>query len=151
MVVSTLEIHSSPADHDNGYLGTYSGSYSDYRILTRLHRGMQGAGHNFGIVTSFELKIYPKKLDTWHYHNYIFTQDKLEPFFDALNTFHNNGSTPVLMALNMGGFAMDPSISETEVCVSFHSRRLIVSSYVPCIDWLPVGHHYLVFWLLRTG
>jgi hypothetical protein len=78
---------------------------------------MQGAGHQFGIVTSFELKIHPKKLDTWHYHNYVFTQDKLEPFFKALNTFHNNGSTPVLMALNMGGFAMIPEISETEVCI----------------------------------
>jgi hypothetical protein len=95
-----------------------------------LYRGMQGAGHNFGIVTSFELKIYPKKLDTWHYHNYIFTQEKLEPFFEALNTFHNNGSTPVLMALNMGGFAMDPSISEKEVCVPFHSPRLLVFSYM---------------------
>ncbi|KAI1398668.1 hypothetical protein F4819DRAFT_502163 [Hypoxylon fuscum] len=81
--------------------------------------GMQGAGHNYGIVTSFELKIYPKKLDTWHYHNYIFTQDKLEPFFEALNTFHNNGSTPVLMALNMGGFAMDPSICETEAIITW--------------------------------
>ncbi|ORY71425.1 uncharacterized protein BCR38DRAFT_479917 [Pseudomassariella vexata] len=81
--------------------------------------GMQGAGHNFGIVTSFELKIYPKNLDTWHYHNYIFTQDKLEPFFDALNTLHNNGSTPVLMALEMGGFAMDPTISETEAILTW--------------------------------
>ena len=24
--------------------------------------GMQGAGHNFGIVTSFEMKIYPRKV-----------------------------------------------------------------------------------------
>lgn len=76
---------------------------------------MQGAGHNFGIISSFELKIYPKDLDTWHYHNYIFTQDKLEPFFEALNVFHNNGSTPVHMGLNMGGLAMDDSISATEV------------------------------------
>lgn len=78
-------------------------------------RGMQGAGHNFGIVTSFELKIYPKNLDTWHYHNYIFTQDKLEAFFEALNTFHDNGNTPVLMGLNMGGFILNTSISSTEV------------------------------------
>lgn len=76
---------------------------------------MQGAGHNFGIVTSFQLKIYPKDLDTWHYHNYVFREDKLEPFFEALNNLHNNGSTPVLMALEMGGFAMNNSISETEV------------------------------------
>jgi hypothetical protein len=92
-------------------------------------RGMQGAGHNFGIVTSFELKIHPKNLETWHYHNYVFTQDKLEPFFKALNTFHNNGSTPVLMALNMGGFAMDPSISETEVRFRLPYAQMCASSY----------------------
>lgn len=93
-------------------------------------RGMQGAGHNFGIVTSFELKIYPKNLDSWHYHNYVFTQDKLEPFFEALNTLHNNGSTPVRMALNMGGFAMDPSISKTEVRILSRYAQLLVSSYM---------------------
>ncbi|KAI0206087.1 hypothetical protein F4808DRAFT_455574 [Astrocystis sublimbata] len=31
--------------------------------------GTQGAGHNFGIVTSFELKIHPRMVDSWHYHN----------------------------------------------------------------------------------
>lgn len=77
---------------------------------------MQGAGHNFGIVTSFELKIYPKNLETWHYHNYIFTQDNLETFFRALNAFHDDGNTPVLMGMNMGGFLMNTSISKTEVC-----------------------------------
>lgn len=76
---------------------------------------MQGAGHNFGIVSSFELKIYPKSLDTWHYHNYIFTQDKLEPFFEALNDLHNNGSTPVNMGLNIGGFKFDSTIDANEV------------------------------------
>lgn len=40
-------------------------SYSD------LLCAMKGAGHNFGIVTSFELHIFPRGPDTWHYHNYI--------------------------------------------------------------------------------
>ncbi|PGH14341.1 hypothetical protein AJ80_05931 [Polytolypa hystricis UAMH7299] len=59
---------------------------------------MQGAGHNFGIVTSFELKIHPRLVDSWHYHNYVWTEDKLETVFEELNKFHNNGSTPELMA-----------------------------------------------------
>lgn len=81
------------------------------------YRGMQGAGHNLGIVTSFQSKIYPRKIDTWHYHSYTYTQDKLEAVFGALNTFHGNGdgSTPVLMGLNTGGFYIDPSVSQTEV------------------------------------
>ena len=46
---------------------------------------MKGAGHNFGIVTSLKLKIYPKKIETWHYHNYFWTQDKLETVLGELN------------------------------------------------------------------
>ena len=26
---------------------------------------MRGAGHNFGIVTGFELNIYPAEIQTW--------------------------------------------------------------------------------------
>lgn len=86
---------------------------------------MQGAGHNFGIVTSFELKIHPKNLDTWHYHNYVFKQDKLEQFFEALNIFHNDGNTPVLMGLNMGGFLLDTTINDTEVSTIIASRTFV--------------------------
>ncbi|KAL8371158.1 hypothetical protein RB595_001146 [Gaeumannomyces hyphopodioides] len=83
--------------------------------------GMQGAGHNLGIVTSFQSKIYPKKVDTWHYHTYTFTQDKLESLFETLNIFHGhgNGSTPVLMATNLGLFQMVPSISQTEPAITW--------------------------------
>ncbi|KAK3399544.1 hypothetical protein B0T20DRAFT_165070 [Sordaria brevicollis] len=73
---------------------------------------MKGAGHNFGIVTSFELNIYPRGPDTWHYHNYLWTGDKLEAVFNALNKFHNNGSTPVNMANNYGFFAMNPAVTD---------------------------------------
>ncbi|KAK8070920.1 FAD-binding domain-containing protein [Apiospora hydei] len=55
---------------------------------------MQGAGHNFGIVTSAESKIYRRKIDTWHYHNYVWSQDKLEILFERLNSFHKDGKTP---------------------------------------------------------
>ncbi|TVY17065.1 FAD-linked oxidoreductase azaG [Lachnellula arida] len=75
---------------------------------------MRGAGHNFGIVTSFQLQIHPRLVDTWHYHNYVWTQDKLEQVFEALNAFHGNGTTPVLMGSNAGQFAIVPNISETE-------------------------------------
>lgn len=55
--------------------------------------GMKGAGHNFGIVTSFEMNIYPRGPETWHYYNYIWLGDKLEAVFDALNILHGNGAT----------------------------------------------------------
>ncbi|KAL4763198.1 FAD-binding oxidoreductase [Aspergillus foveolatus] len=63
---------------------------------------MRGAGHNFGIVTSFESKIYPRGPETWHYHNYVWAGEHLEVLFRALNALHRNwfGSTPVNMAQN---------------------------------------------------
>ncbi|KAG7123691.1 FAD-linked oxidoreductase OXR2 like protein [Verticillium longisporum] len=74
--------------------------------------GMKGAGHNFGIVTSYEMNIFPRGPDTWHYHNYIWRGEQLEAVFNALNHFHGNGSTPIDMAFNVGTFLMNASMSE---------------------------------------
>lgn len=76
---------------------------------------LQGAGHNFMIVTSFEMKIHPRRVNTWHYHNYVWSGDQLETVFEELNKFYNNGSTPVLMAVNFGAFQLDTSISTSKV------------------------------------
>lgn len=46
---------------------------------------MRGAGHNFGIVTSFEAHIHPRKVDTWFSKIYTFSEDKLERFTELLN------------------------------------------------------------------
>lgn len=85
-------------------------SYSD------LWWALQGAGHNFAIVTSAEVKIYPKEIDTWHYHNYIWSQEKLETVFEALNKFTGNGTTPPKMGVNFGQISFNDTISKTEVC-----------------------------------
>lgn len=75
---------------------------------------MKGAGHNFGIVTSFESNIYPRLVDTWYYKIYVWKQDKLETLFDELNKFHNNGTQPKEMAVNYGIYVIEPKISKTE-------------------------------------
>ncbi|KAK2038886.1 FAD-binding domain-containing protein [Colletotrichum somersetense] len=85
-----------------------SSNYSD------LLWAMKGAGHNFGIVTSFELNIFPRGPDTWHYQNFIWQGDKLEAIFNALNNLHDNGNTPVNMTLNFGSFLMNTTISDKE-------------------------------------
>lgn len=79
--------------------------------------GLKGAGHNFAVVTSVVKKIYPKETDTWHEHYYVWTQDKLETVFEALNTFHRsyNGTTPPKMGANYGYIVMNSSVSTTEV------------------------------------
>lgn len=82
---------------------------------------LKGAGHNFAVVTSVVKKIYPREIDTWHYHRYIWTQDKLETVFEELNKFHKsyNGTTPPKMGVNFGSMLMNTSISATEAVLDW--------------------------------
>ncbi|KAE8376676.1 hypothetical protein BDV26DRAFT_282481 [Aspergillus bertholletiae] len=53
---------------------------------------MKGAGHNFGIVTSFTQKIYDVPNNgVWSFVKHTYTQDKLELLFQYLNILGNNG------------------------------------------------------------
>ncbi|KAJ5741064.1 FAD-binding domain-containing protein [Penicillium malachiteum] len=77
---------------------------------------MRGAGHNFGIVTSFDLKIYPAEDHaSWYFKQYVFTGAQLEPLFKELNRFHNHGMSPQGMAAVFGLYRMDTNISQTEL------------------------------------
>lgn len=104
---------------------------------------MKGAGHNFAIVTSAYIKIYPRKASTWHYHNYVWSQDKLEKVFKALNKFQGKGQIPALMGVNFGQFSIEPEISQTEVSVKRTFRHVNDSSLhgtgchhlVLCLRW----------------
>jgi hypothetical protein len=93
---------------DGSPLSVNATSHSD------LFWAMKGAGHNFGIVTSFEMSIYPRGPDTWHYKKYTWRSDKLVPVFTALNELHGNGSTPVNMAANFGNIFINTTITEDE-------------------------------------
>ncbi|KAI1350304.1 Glucooligosaccharide oxidase [Xylaria sp. FL0043] len=75
---------------------------------------MKGAGHNFGIATSVEMKIYDRGPDTWYYKNYVFNQTNIETVFQALNDFRKNGTQPKEMAVNYGAYTMFPTVSSTE-------------------------------------
>ncbi|KAI1125559.1 hypothetical protein F5Y10DRAFT_227607 [Nemania abortiva] len=80
---------------------------------------MKGAGHNFGIVTAFEIKIYPQSSPTWHYHNYVWRQDKLEAVFKALNKLQGVGQLPAKMGASLGQISINSSISTTEPVISW--------------------------------
>jgi FAD/FMN-containing dehydrogenase len=77
---------------------------------------MRGAGHNFGIVTSFEANIYPDE-KTYYYRTYVFKGDQLEPLFQRLNDFHGNGTLSTDWLGAWGVFTMDPSVSTTEAVI----------------------------------
>ncbi|KAF5620203.1 fad binding domain protein [Fusarium sp. NRRL 52700] len=80
---------------------------------------MRGAGHNFGIVTNLKFKIYPAKIKTWHYHNYYWSQDKLERVFRELNKLQDDGKTPPLLGVVFGQVYVDPSIRRDEAILWF--------------------------------
>lgn len=82
---------------------------------TDLWWAMRGAGHNFGILTSFEMKIYPVTVESYFYRNYFFTGDVLEPFFEELNNFLNNGTLTNRMVGAFAIYTMQTNVSETEV------------------------------------
>ncbi|KAF9769903.1 hypothetical protein IL306_012606 [Fusarium sp. DS 682] len=77
---------------------------------------MRGAGHNFGVVTSFEMRIYPAEVRSWYYKTYIFSHEQLESLFDRLMTLQNSATgSDEILAGHFGVYTMDLNVSKTEV------------------------------------
>ena len=89
-----------------------------------LYWGMRGAGHNFGIVTRFDYKVYDVPYPDWYFVTLVFTNDKLESLFHALNAFGDNGTQPK-EATTYTLYALNQEISATEVSKS--SQRLLAT------------------------
>ena len=49
--------------------------------------GMQGAGHNFGVVTSVTSKVYDVTHYDWAIETIVFSGDKVEEVYDAVNKY----------------------------------------------------------------
>lgn len=81
---------------------------------TDLWWAMRGAGHNFGIVTSYNVKIYQDK-KTYYYRTYEYSGDKLEPLFEAVNKLNGNGTLSTQWLGTFGFFSINTDISATEV------------------------------------
>ncbi|KAL8688133.1 MAG: hypothetical protein Q9218_005877 [Villophora microphyllina] len=105
---------------------------------------LRGAGHNFGIVTSFQAKIYPAT-PTWYTATYIFTQDRLEAVFQLLGRFNANGAqqkqlvTYTLIALNPA-FGRVPVII---VSIQYAGPQSEASRFCQPLEAL---HPFLVTW-----
>lgn len=76
--------------------------------------GLRGAGHNFGIVTQFTLKIHDYPASHWYVATFAFTQDKLEAVVTQINKMMGNGTQPREL-MNSLEYAWNPAISTTEV------------------------------------
>lgn len=77
-----------------------------------LYWAMRGAGHNFGIVTHFTYRIHDAPVTNWYVETMVFTQDKLEQFFELSNKIGANGAQEQRLVL-YSLFAMNPQISKT--------------------------------------
>ncbi|KAK4221486.1 hypothetical protein QBC38DRAFT_522121 [Podospora fimiseda] len=53
---------------------------------------LKGAGHNFAVITSFQIKIYPRRSNLWHWHNYYWTADKRELVLSEMSKLQFNSS-----------------------------------------------------------
>ncbi|KAI8632202.1 putative FAD-dependent oxygenase [Xylariaceae sp. FL1651] len=85
---------------------------------------VQGAGHNFGIVTSVSMKIYDIQHRDWAYEMFTFTGEKVELLYENINAnILKNGSPPVDVT------------------------NIAVLSNIPATDTKPV----IRFWVFQEG
>ncbi|MCJ1377218.1 hypothetical protein MMC17_000310 [Xylographa soralifera] len=75
-----------------------------------LYWGIRGAGHNFGIVTRFDMKIYDYPAAEWYFITLVFTQDKLEALVTQVNKMMGSGTQPKEL-MNYFVYAWNPEIS----------------------------------------
>ncbi|KAL3952233.1 hypothetical protein ACCO45_013950 [Purpureocillium lilacinum] len=80
---------------------------------------MQGAGHNFGIVTSVTSKIYDIEHRDWAATSFIFDGSKVEQLYDAINEhLLKNGTRPVDV-LDFSVFINNPEVDPDKPMVLF--------------------------------
>ncbi|RAH84361.1 FAD-binding domain-containing protein [Aspergillus japonicus CBS 114.51] len=78
---------------------------------------MKGAGHNLGVVTSLEIKVYPPPTKTWYFRNYFYTKDKLESLFQALNNIIGDGTQPLELDFHFGHYEWNPLLSLSDAVI----------------------------------
>ncbi|KAI1821333.1 hypothetical protein F4861DRAFT_533018 [Xylaria intraflava] len=80
---------------------------------------MRGAGHNFGIVTSFESKIWPDNFKSYFVKAYQFPGSSLEALFEAVNNFQGNGSLAPPWLASFGLYTINATLSTSEPTISW--------------------------------
>ncbi|KAL8767160.1 MAG: hypothetical protein Q9209_006251 [Squamulea sp. 1 TL-2023] len=76
-----------------------------------LYWGMRGAGHNFGIVTEANFKIYDFPTPRWFYAELTFTGPQLETVFQHINNMDQSkelGSVYTVFIINLQYSTTDP-------------------------------------------
>ena len=103
---------------DGSILHVSASSHSD------LYWAMRGAGHNFGIVTQFTMKIYDSPSVNWYQASYTFTKDKLVPFIEEVNRVNALGTQPKELGEVYTLMTMMPEVSAEVRWPSSHEQNL---------------------------
>lgn len=77
---------------------------------------IRGAGHNFGIVTSVEVKVYDVEYTDWAYESFTFASDVVEEFYETINTVLPNNATDSPVDIIHYGFFYNDATVDTTVC-----------------------------------
>ena len=91
-----------------------------------LYWGMKGAGHNLGIVTEANFKIYDPPTSHWVYAEYTFAdaEHQLQPVFDVMNSLNANSPQPKELGSAYPILAMNPEYSKTDVSVLVYQAAI---------------------------
>lgn len=78
---------------------------------------LRGAGHNFGVVTEVEYKLYDAVRPNWAYQSFTFTQDRLEDVYRVHNeVMRNQNQYVVYWSL----WRLVPEVDAVNVSLFFH-------------------------------
>ncbi|RYP31091.1 hypothetical protein DL767_005935 [Monosporascus sp. MG133] len=86
---------------------------------------MQGAGHNFGIVTSVTSKIYGIQHSAWAYESFVFTGDRVESLYEGVNEHLLKNGTQRVDIIKYSFFISVPDIDPAKGtnCPTFRKRE----------------------------
>ncbi|KAK4172529.1 hypothetical protein QBC36DRAFT_337676 [Triangularia setosa] len=91
---------------------------------------VKGAGHNFGIVTSVTIKIFPVVNTNWAITTLMYTGDKVQALYQAANDYLlQNGTQPVDI-INWSYWMNIPPIDPTGPVIEFY----IIQEGVTAVD-----------------
>lgn len=95
--------------------------------------GLRGAGHNFGIVTSAEVRAYDVPDETWTIVTFWFTGDKLEDVFETWNTLEDEHDDPGLLVVN-GHILRNPEVDAEnpvmDVAIIYQGNHTAAEEYL---------------------
>ncbi|KKY33735.1 putative fad-dependent oxygenase [Diaporthe ampelina] len=115
------------------------GTLTTIDSTSELWWAVQGAGHNFGIVTSVTLKIYDIEYPDWAYKSYVFTGDKFTDVYNSVNEhIFKNGTQPVDI-VNYAFLYNDPTTSDKPLLMFYILQEgvtTVSSEYIAPFDGL---------------